>query len=96
MLSSSSGHEHQIKQNEKFFSRVMSKETSMANCSSRVYYRGDSGSVPFMWESRPGTPKYTFNDTTPPPLTPPPSYLSESGSKTNKNFNKNMMNKSNF
>ncbi|TXG50005.1 hypothetical protein EZV62_025880 [Acer yangbiense] len=98
MLSSSSshglGHEHQIKQNEKFFSRVISKETSMANSSSRVYYRGASGSVPFIWESRPGTPKHTFSDTTLPPLTPPPSYLSGSGSKTNKNFDKNMMNKS--
>ncbi|KAK3229979.1 hypothetical protein Dsin_001860 [Dipteronia sinensis] len=101
MLSSSSSHghgheQHQIKQNEKFFSRVMSKETSMANSSSRVDYRGASGSVPFMWESRPGTPKHTFNDTTLPPLTPPPSYLSGSGSKTNKNFDKNMMNKSKF
>ncbi|KAK2637162.1 hypothetical protein Ddye_031954 [Dipteronia dyeriana] len=99
MLSSSNSHGHgheqlQIKQNEKFFSRVMSKETSMANSSSRVYYRGASGSVPFMWESRPGTPKHTFNDTTLPPLTPPPSYLSGSGSKTNKNFDKNLMNKS--
>ncbi|KAL5734478.1 hypothetical protein ACOSP7_032339 [Xanthoceras sorbifolium] len=87
----------QMKQNDKFFSRLMSKETSMANSSSRVYYRGASGSVPFTWESRPGTPKHTSNDTTLPPLTPPPSYLSGSGSKSknNSSFAKNM-NRSKF
>ncbi|KAJ0101034.1 hypothetical protein Patl1_06748 [Pistacia atlantica] len=60
----------------------MSKETSMANSSSRIYYRGASGSVPFMWESQPGTPKHQFSDTALPPLTPPPSYQSNSNSKS--------------
>lgn len=74
----------QIKQDDKFFSRLMSKETCMANSSSRVYYGGASGSVPFTWESQPGTPKHTlFNDNcTLPPLTPPPSYQSISKSNT--------------
>ncbi|GMH30120.1 hypothetical protein Nepgr_031963 [Nepenthes gracilis] len=64
----------QIKQNDKFFSRLLSKETSMANPSFRVYYCGVSSSVPFMWESKPGTPKSSSYETPLPPLTPPPSY----------------------
>ncbi|KAF8114718.1 hypothetical protein N665_0034s0057 [Sinapis alba] len=38
-------------------------------------------SVPFVWESRPGTPKHNhFSEfSLPPPLTPPPSYYSSSG-----------------
>ncbi|CAK7340185.1 unnamed protein product [Dovyalis caffra] len=72
----------EIKQNDKFFTRIMSKETSMANSSSRVYYGGASGAIPFMWESSPGTPKHTFADTSIPPLTPPPSYHSTSKSNS--------------
>lgn len=66
----------QIKQDDKFFSRLLSKESSMANPSLRVYYGGVSVAVPFMWESQPGTPKCTFFENTLPPLTPPPSYYS--------------------
>ncbi|KAL4311873.1 hypothetical protein GQ457_01G036220 [Hibiscus cannabinus] len=78
----------QIKQDDKFFSRLMSKETSMANSSCRVYYGGASGVVPFMWESHPGTPKHPSSDTAIPPLTPPPSYYSSfnSHSKQKKGF----------
>ncbi|XVE86094.1 hypothetical protein DITRI_Ditri18aG0008700 [Diplodiscus trichospermus] len=72
----------QIKQDDKFFSRLMSKETSMANSSCRVYYGGASGAVPFTWESQPGTPKHSSSDTTLPPLTPPPSYHSSFKSKS--------------
>lgn len=68
----------QIKQGDKFFSRLLSKESSMANPSLRVYYGGEPGAIPFLWESRPGTPKHTFCDSTLPPLTPPPSYYSNS------------------
>ncbi|XP_039027653.1 uncharacterized protein LOC120161492 [Hibiscus syriacus] len=64
----------QMKQDDKFFSRLMSKETSMANSSSRVYYGGASVAVPFMWESHPGTSKHPASHTALPPLTPPPSY----------------------
>ncbi|RWR81224.1 hypothetical protein CKAN_00989800 [Cinnamomum micranthum f. kanehirae] len=65
----------QIMQDEKFFSRILSKESSMANPSCRVYYGVAPGAVPFMWESQPGTPKNTISTTSIPPLTPPPSYL---------------------
>ncbi|PSR93247.1 Uncharacterized protein CEY00_Acc27857 [Actinidia chinensis var. chinensis] len=70
----------QIKQDDKFFSRLLSKEktpSSKAESSFRVlYYGGSSGSVPFTWESQPGTPKHhSFSDTSLPPLTPPPAYL---------------------
>lgn len=43
------------------------------------YYGG--ATVPFIWETRPGTPKhYLSSDSSfPPPLTPPPSYYSSSG-----------------
>ncbi|KAL6987955.1 hypothetical protein U1Q18_013701 [Sarracenia purpurea var. burkii] len=68
----------QIKEDDKFFSRLVSKESSMSNPSFRVYYGGVSGSIPFLWESRPGTPKHSsFSDTSLlPPLTPPPSSYS--------------------
>ncbi|KAF9661310.1 hypothetical protein SADUNF_Sadunf19G0054800 [Salix dunnii] len=82
----------QIKQNDKFFTRIMSKETSMANSSCRVYYGGASGAIPFMWESRPGTPKHTLADTSIPPLTPPPSYHSTLKSNpTLKNVRPNLL-----
>ncbi|KAK4834735.1 hypothetical protein QYF36_027482 [Acer negundo] len=52
-------------------SSILSKEK---NPSFRFYNNYD-GAVPFLWESRPGTPKCSFNETTLlPPLTPPPSY----------------------
>lgn len=61
----------QIKQDDKFFSKLLSKESSVTNQSFRV-----AVAVPFVWESQPGTPKYTFSEETLPPLTPPPSYHS--------------------
>ncbi|KAI5670403.1 hypothetical protein M9H77_10767 [Catharanthus roseus] len=67
----------QIKEEDKFFSRLLSKETSNSKAESSfrvLYYGGASGAVPFVWESRPGTPKHPFSDTSLPPLTPPPSY----------------------
>lgn len=63
----------QIAPHDKFYSRLISKETS-STPSFRVYYGGASGAVPFLWESRPGTPKNTVTTSTLPPLTPPPSY----------------------
>ncbi|GAA0150642.1 hypothetical protein Leryth_007598 [Lithospermum erythrorhizon] len=75
----------QTKQEDKTFARLLSKEQNSGSIvnhqkgesSFRVMYYGDAiGSVPFLWESRPGTPKHTlFSDTSSiPPLTPPPSY----------------------
>lgn len=61
--------------------RGISKDpNSGANSSFRVYYGGATGAIPFRWESRPGTPKHTFSDSSIPPLTPPPSYYSSSHS----------------
>ncbi|GFQ05322.1 hypothetical protein PHJA_002676300 [Phtheirospermum japonicum] len=65
----------------KFISRLLSRErynsTKQGDSSFRVlYYAGAAGSVPFLWESQPGTPKHTFNNNPPPPLTPPPYYQS--------------------
>lgn len=69
----------------KFFSKrlITRDQLSMAannniNLSSfEDYHGGSSVSVPFIWESQPGTPKVKFRDNPAnnlPPLTPPPSY----------------------
>lgn len=73
----------------KIFPRLLSKETSLANSSFRVlYYGGASGAVPFTWESQPGTPKHTLSAASLPPLTPPPSYYSNSISNSMKKSSK--------
>ncbi|XP_027368526.1 uncharacterized protein LOC113874503 [Abrus precatorius] len=77
-----------IQQDDGFFSRLMAKETSMANTSSRVYYGGTSIAVPFMWEAQPGTPKHPSSETSLPPLTPPPSYYSNSKSNNKRRNSK--------
>ncbi|KAK7287128.1 hypothetical protein RIF29_00190 [Crotalaria pallida] len=77
----------QIKQDDKFFSRLLSKEASMSYSSFRVA----AVAVPFVWESQPGTPKHTFYEDTLPPLTPPPSYYFNTKNPVvvkNKNKNK--------
>ncbi|KAF8662995.1 hypothetical protein HU200_055582 [Digitaria exilis] len=60
----------------KVFSKLFTRESSAAAPSFRVYYGvASAGSVPFMWESQPGTPKNdAISTATLPPLTPPPSY----------------------
>ncbi|OIT27156.1 PREDICTED: uncharacterized protein LOC109214328 [Nicotiana attenuata] len=75
-----------IKDDDKFFSRLLSKENSNKGESSFkfYYYEGScSSSIPFHWESEPGTPKHSFANTIlNPPLTPPPSYQSISHLKS--------------
>ncbi|CAA2994954.1 Hypothetical predicted protein [Olea europaea subsp. europaea] len=58
---------------EKFVSKLLSKEMSKPNPFFKVYYGDVSIAVPFMWETTLGTPKPTFSDNSIPPLTPPPS-----------------------
>ncbi|KAF5738422.1 hypothetical protein HS088_TW13G01321 [Tripterygium wilfordii] len=87
-----------IKEDDKFFNRLMSKElmasSSSSNISSHHYYVGASGAVPFMWESQPGTPKHViFSDISSssssliPPLTPPPSHNNKSSMQMVNNKN---------
>ncbi|XP_052172785.1 uncharacterized protein LOC127788486 [Diospyros lotus] len=79
----------QIKLDDKFFSRLLSKESSAstAEASFRVlYYGGAGGAVPFVWESQPGTPKHPFSGHSLLPLTPPPSF--QSSPKPNKSMRK--------
>ncbi|XP_022991072.1 uncharacterized protein LOC111487777 [Cucurbita maxima] len=72
-------------EDNRLLSRALSKEAnSAANSSFRVYYGGAAGAIPFRWESRPGTPKHTFSETSIPPLTPPPSYYSSASHSTSK------------
>lgn len=59
-------------------SRLLSTDASLSNPSFRVYYGvASAGSVPFHWESAPGTPKNAISDTSVPPLTPPPAYYNK-------------------
>ncbi|KAK3126705.1 hypothetical protein QOZ80_7AG0560980 [Eleusine coracana subsp. coracana] len=66
-----------------FSSRILSRDRSnVANASFRVYYSLGAGTVPFVWESKPGTPKSAATPAsttnTMPPISPPPSYQSMS------------------
>lgn len=75
-----------------FSSRILSRDrSSVANASFRVYYNSlGAGNVPFLWESKPGTPKSSVTPASAaasavPPISPPPSYLqSVSQSKAKK------------
>ncbi|KAG0477014.1 hypothetical protein HPP92_013855 [Vanilla planifolia] len=89
--------ENILLQEDKFYSRLLSKESSASGPSFRVYYGVAAGSVPFLWESRPGTPKHAMAATTLPPLTPPPSYYfasskSKKASSTAKSPKNGLMN----
>ncbi|XP_062208344.1 uncharacterized protein LOC133909811 [Phragmites australis] len=75
----------QLKQGSKVFSKLLSRESSLAAPSFRVYYGvASAGSVPFLWESQPGTPKNAISTATLPPLTPPPSYYTTKQQTTHK------------
>ncbi|XP_048540319.1 uncharacterized protein LOC125519585 [Triticum urartu] len=64
----------------KLYSRMLSKDVAIAVPSFRVYYGvASAGSVPFLWESQPGTPKSSPSAAALPPLTPPPSYYAAGG-----------------
>ncbi|XP_057513204.1 uncharacterized protein LOC130795222 [Actinidia eriantha] len=91
MFNSSPQESLQIKQDDKFFSRLLSKESSMSSPSFKVYYGGVSGSVPFLWESQPGTPKHALSDTSLPPLTPPPAYYSHYGKAPEKKHSRSKL-----
>ncbi|CAM8969742.1 unnamed protein product [Rhodiola kirilowii] len=68
----------QICEDDKFLSKLLSRERSITGSSGRAaYYTGISGSVPFIWETQPGTPRtltVVSCNKTPPVLTPPPAY----------------------
>ncbi|XP_006644930.1 uncharacterized protein LOC102711483 [Oryza brachyantha] len=73
-----------IKQHGKFYERLLAKERSAStNRSFRHYWATEPGSVPFVWESQPGTPKDVSRMVAGavPAITPPPSYLLRQGSK---------------
>ncbi|KAK7276107.1 hypothetical protein RIF29_17240 [Crotalaria pallida] len=56
----------------------------LSNMSNEWYHGGESASVPFEWESQPGTPKVRFRENSLPPLTPPPSYHQQQNAITTK------------
>ncbi|KAJ1288671.1 hypothetical protein BS78_02G105600 [Paspalum vaginatum] len=69
-----------------FTSSILSRDRSnVANASFRVYYSLGAGTVPFLWESKPGTPKSSVTPasaaSTMPPISPPPSYQSSRSSQ---------------
>ncbi|EEC70004.1 hypothetical protein OsI_00543 [Oryza sativa Indica Group] len=50
----------------KVFSKLLSRESAAAAPSFRVYYGvASAGSVPFLWESQPGTPKNAMSTQSP-------------------------------
>lgn len=59
--------------------------------SNEAYHVVKSASVPFVWESQPGTPKVRSQENSLPPLTPPPTYYQNATKKTTikakKNYN---------
>ncbi|KQK07316.1 uncharacterized protein LOC100826757 [Brachypodium distachyon] len=78
------GQEREEKQGGKVYSKMLSKDAAAALAvpSFRVYYGvASAGSVPFLWESQPGTPKSSPSaaGALQPPLTPPPSYYAAAG-----------------
>ncbi|KAI9116197.1 hypothetical protein K1719_013127 [Acacia pycnantha] len=80
------GHNHnksplQIKQDDKFFNRLLSKENGHDPS-----FRVTPVAVPFLWESHPGTPKHPLfsGDLSFPPLTPPPSHFYNNNSTKKK------------
>ncbi|KAL8146661.1 hypothetical protein AgCh_004405 [Apium graveolens] len=80
---------YQIKQDDnKLFTKLVSKETSIANPS----FRGVAVAIPFKWETQPGTPKHKlFPDqysSLPPTLTPPPSYYFQNPTSPSKKHSK--------
>lgn len=76
----------QIKQDDKFFCRLLTKESSISNPSFRIAL-----TVPFVWESQPGTPKHSLSQQSLPPLTPPPSYYSCKPLPVKTNFRSNLL-----
>ncbi|PWA96281.1 hypothetical protein CTI12_AA041760 [Artemisia annua] len=75
----------------------MNKGCGVGESSFRVLYYGASkGSVPFMWESQPGTPKHALTQSSLPPLTPPPSYQSMQMINTNINHSSKRSSPSGF
>ncbi|KAK7385613.1 hypothetical protein VNO78_31345 [Psophocarpus tetragonolobus] len=67
----------------------------LSNLSNEAYHV-ESASVPFVWESQPGTPKVRFNENSLPPLTPPPSYFQNATKKTTPKANNKNSPKSSF
>lgn len=79
--------DYQLKQDDKLFTKLVSKETSIANPS----FRGVSVAVPFNWETQPGTPKHKLfpdHSSLPPTLTPPPSYYFQNSTSSSKKHSK--------
>lgn len=75
----------EIKEDNKFFNRLLSKEESYSNPSFRSSV-SPAIAVPFVWESHPGTPKHhslssSSHSLSLPPLTPPPSYYYTNNTK---------------
>ncbi|KAL9662119.1 hypothetical protein QQ045_026948 [Rhodiola kirilowii] len=61
---------------DKFISRRLTNKLTIDTCSTSApecYHAGSQATVPFTWESQPGTPKHRLPQTPLPPLAPPPS-----------------------
>ncbi|XVE58935.1 hypothetical protein DITRI_Ditri05aG0003000 [Diplodiscus trichospermus] len=78
-----------IHHHDDFFTRCSIREDSIINLSFEDYHGGTSVTVPFNWESEPGTPKVKSREIPSlPPLTPPPSYFYSTPKRIVKNQSK--------
>ncbi|KAL5102249.1 hypothetical protein RYX36_006576, partial [Vicia faba] len=59
-------------------------QRQLSNISNEDYHGNKFASIPFVWESQPGTPKHRSNANSLPPLTPPPSYFQNANKKPTK------------
>ncbi|KAK2430522.1 hypothetical protein QL285_028848 [Trifolium repens] len=72
----------QRQENKKMMCLDEQLQRQLSNISSNEDYHGNKfASIPFVWESQPGTPKHTSNEKSLPPLTPPPSYFQNATKK---------------
>ncbi|KAM7259187.1 hypothetical protein ACFE04_014928 [Oxalis oulophora] len=84
-----------INTNDKYSSRrSVSREVTEFVTDQEDYHGGASAavSVPFSWESQPGTPKARYSERPIPPLTPPPSYVSSDNKTVTKNSKQGLLN----
>ncbi|AES98960.1 hypothetical protein MtrunA17_Chr5g0432461 [Medicago truncatula] len=80
----------QRQENKKMMCLDEQLQRQLSNISNEDYHGNKFASIPFVWESQPGTPKHRSNQNSLPPLTPPPSYFQNANkkpiTKAKKNF----------
>lgn len=79
----------QRQENKKMMCLDEQQQRQLSNISNEDYHGNKSASIPFEWESQPGTPKQRSKEKFLPPLTPPPSYFQNATKKPTTKTKKN-------